>query len=168
MLYWRRDHPVFLSVCSDVGRRKRRNGEALKAVSSQTSKIESNFFILVEFTRRNTVINDEYYFVSFDTWVKQLIWMVLQRQYASVKNLLCWQADMEPSGRSSGRSEVLLRGCLANPSVTARASMDRGAWWSHSPGVHVKFGRARRLVTHAPTEVIVTLRFCMICVWPTT
>ena len=48
---------VFLSACSGVGRRERRNGEALKAVSSQTSKKRVKNFILVEFTRRNTAIN---------------------------------------------------------------------------------------------------------------
>ena len=62
-----RSSRFFLSVCSDVGRRKRRNGEALKAVSSQTSKNRVKFFVLVEFTRRNTVINDRVLLCGFDT-----------------------------------------------------------------------------------------------------
>ena len=47
---------VFLSACPDVGRRGRSRGEVLKAVSSQTSKNRVKF--LVEFTRRNVIIND--------------------------------------------------------------------------------------------------------------
>ena len=50
MLVWFETHAkteegiiqVFLSACSDVGRRERRNGEALKYVSKH-QKIESNF-----------------------------------------------------------------------------------------------------------------------------
>ena len=55
---------VFLSACSDVGRREKRNGEALKDVSSQTSKNRVKFFILVEFTRKNTIINDRVFFYT--------------------------------------------------------------------------------------------------------
>ena len=58
---------VFLSACSGVGRRERRNGEALKAVSSQTSKKRVKYFILVEFTRRNTAINDRVLVCKFCT-----------------------------------------------------------------------------------------------------